>query len=112
MSNHTPYQPCCFVAQRRPNRTDSVSIPRGIVLGTNNQTAAFLRTPIDRLDDIDQLLLVLQHPVQLVVVAGTKIAHHVFIAEEEHDGHRVVQLVPVRCQSVMLGYGVGWRTFA
>jgi uncharacterized 2Fe-2S/4Fe-4S cluster protein (DUF4445 family) len=35
-------------------------------------------------------LLIFQNPVQLVVIAGTEIAHHVFVAEEEHKGDRIV----------------------
>lgn len=70
-----------------------VSVSGRVVLWTHDQTSAFLGSSVDGLDDIDQLLLVLQHPVQLVVVSGSEIAHHVFVAEEEHDGHGIVQLV-------------------
>jgi hypothetical protein len=62
-----------------------------LTLRTDHQTATLLRTTVDGLDDINQLLLILQNPVQLVVVASTKIAHHVFVAEEEHEGDWVVQ---------------------
>ena len=44
-------------------------------LWTDDQTAALLRTAVDGLDDIDQLLFVLQDPVELVVVACPEIAH-------------------------------------
>lgn len=57
------------------------------------QTSSFLRTAIYRLKDINQLLLILQHPVEFVVVSGSKIAHHMFIAEEEHYCHRVIEFV-------------------
>ena len=70
-----------------------VAVASRVILGTHYQTPTLLRSSVDRLDDIDQLLLVLQHPVELIVVAGTKIAHHMFITEEEHDSHRVVELV-------------------
>jgi hypothetical protein len=59
-------------------------------LWTNDQTTALLRTTIDCLDDINQLLLILQNPVELVVVTGTEIAHHVLVAEEEHEGDGIV----------------------
>lgn len=59
----------------------------------DNETPPLLGAPIDSLEDIDQFLLVLQHPVKLVVVSGAKITHHVLVAEEEHDRHRVVELV-------------------
>ena len=61
--------------------------------GADHQTSAFLRTLVDSLDDVDQLLLILQHPVQFVIVSGSEIAHHVLVAVEEHDRHPVVELV-------------------
>lgn len=64
-----------------------------LTFGADNQTTALLGTLVDGLDDVDQLLLVLQHPVQLVVVSGTEITHHVLVAIEEHDGHAVVKLI-------------------
>ena len=57
---------------------------------TNNKTTALLRALVNRLDDIDQLLLILQHPVELVIVSGSEIAHHVFVAVEEEEGHWVL----------------------
>ena len=60
---------------------------------TDNQTTALLRSTIDRFDDVDQLLLVLQYPVELVVVARPKIAHHVFIPEEEHERDGIIELI-------------------
>lgn len=65
---------------------------RGVILGTDDETTSLLGASVDRLDDVDELLLVLQDPVQFVVVAGTEIAHDVFVAEEEHDSARIVQL--------------------
>lgn len=62
-------------------------------LWTDNQTTTFLRAAVDCLDDIDQLLLILQDPIQLVVVTSTEIAHHVFVSEEEHEGDGVVEFV-------------------
>lgn len=60
---------------------------------TNDKTTALLRSLVDGFDDVDQLLLILQHPVEFVVVTGSKVAHHVFVPVEEHNGHRVVKLV-------------------
>lgn len=68
-------------------------MPCTVILWADHQTTALLGTPINRLNNIDELLLVLQNPVQLVVVAGTEIAHDVLVSEEEHDGACVVQLV-------------------
>jgi hypothetical protein len=44
-------------------------------------------------DDVDQLLLVIEAPVDVVVVARAEIHHEVFVAVEEHDSDGVVQLV-------------------
>lgn len=66
---------------------------RMLTFRTDDQTAPFLRALVDRLDDVDQLLLVLEHPIELVVVARPEIAHHVLVAEEEHNRHRIVELV-------------------
>ena len=71
----------------------SISVPRRIILRTNHQTPPLLRAPINRLNNINKLLLILQHPIQLVIISCPEIAHHVFVAEEEHDGTRVVELV-------------------
>lgn len=60
---------------------------------TNNQSTPLLSASIYSLDNIDQLLLVVQHPVQLVVVSSTKITHHMFVPKEEHQRHGVVKLV-------------------
>ena len=70
-----------------------VSISSRVILRTNNQTPTLLRTPINSLDDINQLLLILKHPIQFVVVSRSEITHHVLVAEEEHDGHGIVEFV-------------------
>lgn len=71
-----------------------------LTLRTNDQTTSLLRALVDGLNDIDHLLLVFKHPVQLVVVTRAKITHHVFIPIEEHDGHWVKEFV----HRVELGY--------
>jgi hypothetical protein len=71
----------------------SVAVARRVVLRTHNQTPPLLRPLVNRLNNINKLLLVLQHPIQLVVVSRPEIAHHVLVAEEEHHRHRVVELV-------------------
>ena len=68
-------------------------MPRAVILRADHQTSALLRSPVNRLNDVNELLLVLQHPVELVVVTGAEIAHHVLVAEEEEDRARVVELV-------------------
>jgi hypothetical protein len=51
----------CRLQRSRPlwSRDRSVSMPCRVVLGTDDQTAAFLCATVDRFDDVDQLLLVL-----------------------------------------------------
>lgn len=71
-----------------------VPITCGVVLGADYETAALLGTTIDGLDDVDELLLILENEVELIVVTGSQIHHDQLVAEEEHDGHRVVQLIP------------------
>lgn len=62
-----------------------------VVLRTDNKSPAPFRAAIDSLNDTNQLLLVLQDSVELVVVTGTKIAHHMLVEEEEHiDGDGIV----------------------
>lgn len=61
-------------------------------LGTDYQTAALLGTAVHSFNDIYEFLLVLQHPVQFVIVTGTKIAHDMLVSEKVHDGTWVVQL--------------------
>lgn len=69
-----------------------VSVSCRVILGTDDQTTALLCASVHRLDDIYELLLILENPVELVIVAGAEIAHDVFVAEEEHDCARVVEL--------------------
>ena len=92
---------------RRRRGASSVTVSRGVIcevshafqgqadvrltLRAHHQTSTLLCATVDSLDDIDQLLLVLQDPVQLVVVSSTKVAHHMFIAEEEHKGDWIVE---------------------
>lgn len=64
-----------------------------LTLGADDQTATLLGTTVDSLDYVDQLLLVLQDPVELVVVASTEITHHVFVAEEEHECDGVIKFI-------------------
>lgn len=74
---------------------NGVSIPVEIecTFGADHQTTALLGALVYRLNDVDQLLLVLQHPVQLVVVSCAEIAHHMLVAVEEHDRHPVVKFI-------------------
>ena len=70
-----------------------VAVSGGIVFWRNNETSAFLCAFVDCLDDVDEFLLVLEDPVEFVVVAGAEVTHHVFVAKEEHESDRVVEFV-------------------
>lgn len=70
-----------------------VSVSGRVILRTDHQTAPLLSTLVDGFADIDELLLVLENKVELVVVTGAQIDHHVFVAEEPHDGTGIVELV-------------------
>jgi len=81
----------------QPNRSFAirclVSVSGRVVLWTNDKTSTLLSTTIDSFNDIDQLLLILQDPVELIVVSRTEIAHHVLVSEEEHECNRIVEFV-------------------
>lgn len=66
---------------------------RGVVKRRDNDSATLDGATIDGFHNRDQLVLVGESPVDFVVVSRSQIDHHVFIAEEEHDRARVVQLV-------------------
>ncbi|CAN7949868.1 unnamed protein product, partial [Ixodes pacificus] len=72
---------------------DSVAVLCRVVLGGDDQTSALARPPVHGLYDVHHLLLVLQGPVDLVVVARAQVDHDVLVAEEEHDRAWVVQFV-------------------
>lgn len=71
----------------------SVAVAGAVILRTDHQTATLLCALVDSLQDVDNLLLVLQHPIQLIVVTRPEVAHHVLVPKEEHDGARVVEFV-------------------
>lgn len=76
-----------------PRKRDSVSVSSRVILWRDYQPSPFLRTLVYGFDYVDEFLLVFQHPIQLVVVSCTEVAHHVFVAEEEHQGDRIVEFV-------------------
>jgi len=67
------------------DQLESVAIFGGVIFGSDNKTTTLPRTAVDGLDNVDELLIVLQSPIDLVVVASTKIDHDVLVPEEEHD---------------------------
>ena len=68
-------------------------MPCRVVFRRVDQTAALLAAAVDNLDDVDEVLLVFNDKVDLVVVAGAEVDHHVFVAPEEHHGASVVEFV-------------------
>lgn len=59
--------PCRRVARYRARRPLLVPVAGGVVFGADDETATFLRAAVDGLDDVDQLLLVLEDPVEFVL---------------------------------------------
>src|SRR6266540_3297122 len=70
-----------------------VTIFGGVVLWRIHLTMAFPGTPVDSLNNVNELLLVLQGPVDLVIVSCPKINQNVLIPEEEHHCRRIIQLI-------------------
>lgn len=70
-----------------------VSVLGRVVLGRDDKAPALARAPVDGLNDVDHLMFVVERPVDLVVVARAQVDHDVLVAEEEHDGARVIELV-------------------
>ena len=72
---------------------DLVPVLCRVVLWRDDETAPLSRSSVDGLDNIDHLLLVVDGPVDLVVVPRPQVDHDVLVPVEEHDGARVVELV-------------------
>ena len=73
-----------------------------IILWRNDQTSPFLCASIHSLNNIDHLLLILQSPVNLIIITGPQIDHDMFIPEKEHDCARIVKFIHL----VEIGYFV------
>lgn len=71
----------------------SVTILGGVIFGGDDQTAPFPCASIYSLNNVDEFLFVLQGPIDLVVVASTKIDHDMLVAEEEHHRWGVIQFI-------------------
>merc|ERR1719422_878717 len=80
-------------AQMRRAAGCSVAVLGTVVLRGDHQTSALAGTSVDGLQDVNELLLVVHGPIDLVVVTGPQIYHHVLVPEEEHHSDRVVQLI-------------------
>jgi len=64
---------------------ESVAVFGGVIFGSDDETATLPGAAVNGLDDVDELLLVLESPIDLVVVASAEIDHDVLVPEEEHD---------------------------
>lgn len=71
----------------------SVLVFSGVVLGCNDQSLSLASPPVDDLEDVYELLLVLHGPIDLVVVTSAEIDHHVLVSEEEHERDGIVEFV-------------------
>ena len=83
-------------------RDDAEKDWREHTLGADYETSTLLGAAVDCLDNVDEFLLILKHPIQLVVVTSSEIAHDVLIAEEEHDGAGVVEFCFTRQRCCLL----------
>ena len=83
------------VSSHKKSATDErlVAILGRVVFRRDDQTPAFTCAQVDGLDDVDHFLLVLQCPVDFVVITGAQIDHDVLISEEKHHRAGVVKLV-------------------
>ena len=70
-----------------------VTVLGGVIFGSDDETTSLPGSTVDGLNNVDELLLVLESPVDLVVVTGSEINHDVLVPEEEHHRGRVVELV-------------------
>ncbi|KAA8903361.1 hypothetical protein TRICI_005719 [Trichomonascus ciferrii] len=59
----------------------------------DDQTLAFDGASIDDFENVDHFLFVLEREVEFVVITGSKVAEHVFVAEKEHDTHWIVEFI-------------------
>lgn len=66
-----------------------------IILWTCNQTFPLSSTSINGFYYINDFLFILQREIQFIVVSRSKVAHHMLVSEEKHDGARIEQLVHV-----------------
>ena len=73
--------------------TSSVSISGAVILRTDHQSPALFSSAICRLNDIDLLILIFDHKVLFIVIARAKVHHNVLVPVEEHNRHRIIDLI-------------------
>ncbi|KAF9599110.1 hypothetical protein IFM89_035389 [Coptis chinensis] len=62
-----------------------ITILGGVVFWSNHQTTTFPGSRINSLDNVNELLLIFESPIDLVVVSSAKINHNVLVTEREHE---------------------------
>jgi len=75
------------------NKNGLVTVLGGVVLWSNHQTTALPSTPIPSLYNVNKLMLVLQGPIDLIVVSCPKINHDALASEEEHHCRLIIQFI-------------------
>jgi hypothetical protein len=70
-----------------------VSVFRRVIFGRHHETSSLACPSVDDFDDVRNLLLAVQGPVDLVVVTSPKVDHDVLVSKKKHYGARIVQLV-------------------
>ena len=71
----------------------SVSVFCRVIFWGNDKTATFASSSVDSFYDINELLLVLNGPVDFVVVTCSQVNHYVLVSVKEHYCAGVVQFV-------------------
>lgn len=71
----------------------SVAVLRTVVLRRYDQSSSFPCSAINSFDYVNHLLLVVEGPIDLVIVTGAQVHHDVLVPEEEHHSAGIVQLV-------------------
>ena len=79
--------------RQTPAQAHLVPIPRRVILRADDKTTTLLCSAVNRLDNVDEFLLIFKDPIEFVVVSGPEIAHHVLVSEKEHDCAGIVEFV-------------------
>ena len=72
---------------------DLITVFGTVILRRDDETAALPRSSVNGFYDVNELVDVIERPVDLVIITGAQIDHDVLVAEKEHEGARIVKLV-------------------
>ena len=70
-----------------------VAIFGGIIFWGNYETTSLLCATVHGFDYVNHLLLIVERPIDLVVVPSAEVDHDMFITKKEHDCTGIVQLI-------------------